>query len=93
MTIYLSSKQLPELAEYSPRERQEKLIKAQKKFTAPEKFIFNVIKLIMLTPPFLFLARQDFTYLTMSLIGSLTLYFLVAKPLKLAFSRKYIKVE
>lgn len=91
MPLYLSSEQLPELVEYSTRERDEILKKAQEKFIAPEKFILNILKLIMLTPPFLFLARQEFTYFALALISSFLLYFFVAQPLKLLFSRKYIK--
>ncbi|XQW85923.1 DUF6170 family protein [Thalassotalea piscium] len=90
MPLYLSSKQLPELAEYSPRERQVLLTAAQTKFSAPEKFILNILKLIILTPPFLFFARQEFIYLLFALLGSFALYFLVANPLKLLFCRKYI---
>lgn len=90
MSLYLSSKQLPELVQHSPRERQEILSKAQQKLTVPEKLVLNILKLFMLTPPFLFLARQEIIALTFALIGSFTLYFFVAKPLKLHFCRKYL---
>ncbi|WP_206484675.1 DUF6170 family protein [Thalassotalea sp. G2M2-11] len=91
MTIYFSSKNIPELANLSIKERQEVIAKAQQKFTAPEKLILNLLKLIMLVPPFLFLARQEWTNLAAATVIMLLVHYFINKPLQYLICRKYIK--
>jgi len=90
MPIYFSSNQIPELKDYSIKERQEILAKARTKLTAPEKLILNIIKLIMLVPPFIYLARLDMPYLVLSLTLSCVIYILLMKPISHRFISKYI---
>jgi len=91
MKIYFSSNQVPELKDLPMRERQEALHKAKQKLSVPEKLILNIIKLFMLIPPFLFLARQDWGMLAISLMITPIVYFLVMRPLSLLFAVKHIK--
>ncbi|MBB6542741.1 DUF6170 family protein [Thalassotalea piscium] len=90
MKIYLSSNQLPELANHLPRERHEILIRAEQKLTVPEKLILNLLKLLMLVPPFLYLARQEWLMLTIALVATLFIKLTIFTPIKLAFCRKHI---
>ncbi len=91
MTIYFSSNQLPQLKNYSVKQRQAILNIAMEKLTAPEKFIMNVIKLFMLIPPFLLLANLQSAWFFVSVIAVLLAYFFVMKPISLLFAEKYIE--
>jgi len=90
MAIYFSSNKIPELEKLSLKERQKVLSQAQQKFTVPEKLVLNILKLIMLTPPFLFLARQEWLLLLAVMTISMMLNVLVLTPLKLRFCQKHI---
>ncbi|WP_448569894.1 DUF6170 family protein [Thalassotalea ganghwensis] len=90
MTIFFSSKNIPELSELSFQERQEKVIQAQQKFSVPEKLILNLLKLGMLIPPFLFLARQEWAYFSIAALISVLVKMWVYIPVQLAFCRKYL---
>ncbi|WP_074500600.1 DUF6170 family protein [Thalassotalea sp. PP2-459] len=90
MAIYFSSKDIPELESYSIKERQLKLEEAQKKFTAPEKLILNILKLLMLIPPFFYFAQQEWQYFVISFLFTLLIFFFIFTPVKLSFSRTKI---
>jgi len=90
MTIYFSSNQIPELKPYSLKQRQEILAQARTKLTTPEKLLLNLIKLAMLIPPFIFLARLEFLLLGASLAAVAVVYFLVMRPASLMFISKHL---
>lgn len=89
--IIFSTNQIEELKDHSIKERQEVMAKAMKKLTVPEKLILNIMKLALLTPPFIYLARQDWGTLIISLLGVSAAYFLIMRPTSLMFARKYIE--
>jgi hypothetical protein len=90
MAIYFSSDKIPALHDFSLHQRQAILAIAQTKFSAPEKFILNIIKLSLLIPPFLFIANlQGFALFTSAVIV-LIAYFLILRPIMLFFSHKYL---
>lgn len=90
MTIYFSSNKIPELAAYSLQQRQAILAMAQTKFTAPEKFLLNIIKLILLIPPFLFIANLQGMAIVGSIIIVLLAYFIFLRPIMLYFTLKHL---
>jgi len=86
--FYFSSKDIPELAELTIRERTEKIQKAKQKLTVPEKLILNVLKLALLTPPFIYLARQDWAFLISSTILAIAINLTIIKPILFYFLKK-----
>ena len=90
MAIYFSSNKIPTLHAFNLHQRQAILAIAQTKFTAPEKFILNIIKLSLLIPPFLFIANLQGVALVTSVLVVLIAYFLLLRPIMLFFSLKYL---
>jgi hypothetical protein len=90
MTIYFSSNKIPELTPYNIQQRQVILAIAQTKLSAPEKFVLNVIKLMLLIPPFLFIANLQGLAVLASLAAVLIAYFLLLRPIMLIFSVKHL---
>jgi hypothetical protein len=90
MAFIFSTNKIPELESYSLQQRQQILSLAAHKLTAPEKFVLNILKLIMLVPPFLFLAQLDGIFFVVSLFGVLGVYFILLRPISLLFTRKYL---
>lgn len=90
MAIYFSSDKIPALRAFSLHQRQAILAIAQTKFSAPEKFILNIIKLSLLIPPFLFIANLQGLALLISVLIVLIVYFLVLRPIMLLFSQKHL---
>ncbi|WP_286265547.1 DUF6170 family protein [Thalassotalea atypica] len=89
--MIFSSNQIEELKDYSIKERQEILALAMQKLTVPQKLMLNLIKLGLLIPPFIYLARQDWGMLVLTVIISLVAYLLVMKPASLSFCKAHIK--
>lgn len=91
MAIYFSSNKIPALQTFNLHQRQAILAIAQAKLSAPEKFILNIIKLMLLIPPFLFIANLQGVAVVVSLIIVLVAYFLLLRPIMLFFSQKHLK--
>jgi len=89
--MYFSSKDIPELANKPLKERAELIYKAQAKLTVPEKLILNLLKLVLLIPPFIYLARQDWGVLTLTVALSLVGYMLIFKPISFTFLQRHLK--
>ncbi|SEK47920.1 hypothetical protein SAMN05216262_101456 [Colwellia chukchiensis] len=90
MTIYFSSNKIPALQDFSLHQRQAILALAQAKLTAPEKLVLNIIKLLMLIPPFLFIANLQGMAMLVSVAVVLLAYFFLLRPIMLFFSLKYL---
>ncbi|WP_408033891.1 DUF6170 family protein [Thalassotalea algicola] len=90
MKFYFSSKDIPELADLSIQDRREKLYFAEQKLTVPEKLILNLLKLIMFIPPFLFLARQEWEMLILSLAILFAIKLFIFNPIKMTFYKRHI---
>ena len=90
MAFIFSTNKLSELESYTLQQRQQILTLAASKLTAPEKFALNILKLIMLVPPFLFMAQLDGEFFVVSLFGVLVIYFILLRPISLLFTRKYL---
>ena len=92
MAFIFSTNKLVELESYTLQERQQILTLAASKLTAPEKFVLNILKLIMLVPPFLFMAQLEGILFVISLFSFLAIYFILLRPVSLLFTRKYLNV-
>jgi hypothetical protein len=90
MTIYFSSNKIPELTPYNLQQRQTILALAQTKLTAPEKFLLNIIKLMLLIPPFLFIANLQGMAIVGSIIIVLLAYFIFLRPIMLHFTLRHL---
>ena len=90
MSIILSSNNIPELSEYSLQERHIILSLASEKLITPQKLVINLIKLMVLIPPFIMLARLDSWALFIPLVFMLVGYFLIMRPINLIFIRAHL---
>lgn len=90
MTIYFSSNKIPELTPYNIQQRQAILALAQAKLSAPEKFLLNIIKLMLLIPPFLFIANLQGLAIIVSVVVVLVAYFILLRPIMLHFTLKHL---
>jgi|GEM_PF-156698 len=92
MAFIFSTNKLSELDNFSLQQRQQILSLAASKLTAPEKLVLNILKLIMLVPPFLFMAQLEPVFFVISLFSFLAVYFILLRPISLLFTRKYLNV-
>ena len=90
MAIYFSSNKIPALQPFSLHQRQAILALVQAKLSAPEKFILNMIKLLLLIPPFLFIANLQGLAIVSSIMIVLIAYFIVLRPILLFFTSKHL---
>jgi len=92
MAFIFSTNKLSELDNFTLAQRQQILALAANKLTAPEKFVLNILKLIMLVPPFLFMAQLEGVLFIVSIFSVLAVYFILLRPISLLFTRKYLDV-
>lgn len=90
MAILFSSNNISILSHYSLKERQQILSIANEKLITPQKLILNLIKLIILIPPFIMIARLDTWLLFVPLFFVLAGYFLLMRPISLYFLTKHL---
>lgn len=80
--MYWNSRNIPELAGLNFRQRMQVLRHAADKLSTPYKLLLNLIKLVLLVPPFMMIARAEST---LEFIGwvmlLLVLYPLITRPL------------
>jgi len=74
MTLYFSSKNIPQLKDRSIKERQVIIQKATAKLNTPEKLLLNLIKLGILVPMFLYLVWLDGWMLVLPLLTAFFVY-------------------
>jgi len=90
MTIYFSTAQIEKLQPYTIAERRMIIEMANNKLQAPEKLIINILKLLVLIPPFIVLARIDSWYLMLPVFALLVGYFLIMRPISFWFINKHL---
>ena len=88
--MYFSSQRIPSLANYSLKERQAILAIAEQKLTTPEKLIINIIKLLVLIPAFIYLARLQHWSVPLLLALLWLSYLVIMRPIILMFTQKYL---
>jgi hypothetical protein len=90
MAFYLSSKNIPELANYSIKEKHEILAIAANKLITPEKLFLNIIKLLILIPAFIMMAKLDGWFFAAPLAFVLVSFFIIMRPISLNILRKHL---
>jgi len=93
MIFHKYTKELEKLNSYSLNKKRIVIYNARTNFTVIEKFILNVIKLIILSPPFIFLARLEWLQLVLSMLVSLLIYLIIMKPTNLHFIGKHLALK
>jgi len=92
MTLYFSSKSIPQLKDRSIKERQIIIQKATAKLNTPEKLLLNLIKLGILVPMFLYLVWLDGWMLVLPPMLSVLAYFGVYNLILLRLISKRINI-
>lgn len=90
MPIYFSANKIPSLSGFNLQQRHAIIALAQTKLSAPEKFILNIIKLLLLIPPFLFIANLQGLEIIVSITVVLIAYFILLRPIMLFFVLKHL---
>lgn len=88
--MIFSSNQIKALSDFNLGDRHQILTLAFAFLTVPQKLILNLIKLALLIPPFIYLARQDWGLMTFTTIVVLLCYLMIMKPLSLYFCCQHL---
>ncbi|KMT66655.1 DUF6170 family protein [Catenovulum maritimum] len=91
MRFYFKSSQIPELENYSFKDRSQILAIALTFMTAPDKFILNLLKLLIITPVFILAARAAEWWVLIPMLLAGIFYPIITTPVQLTLSAKYIE--
>lgn len=91
--MIFSTNQIKELDGFSVQERQQIVAEAMNKLTVPQKLVLNLIKLALLIPPFIYLARQEWGTLALTIAISALGYLIIMKPVAFKFSSNAIRAK
>ncbi|MGP9801384.1 DUF6170 family protein [Rheinheimera sp. NSM] len=87
--LYLNSQKIPELAGLSFSQRMEVIRKAADNLPVPTKITLNIIKLLVLVPLFLLIARAEGWAIAGYIVLLLVAYPAITRPLTFALCRKH----
>ncbi len=90
MKLYFSSNQFSQLQQYSFADRQQIISLATAMLKPTSKIVLNIIKLLILIPPFMMLANIDSWMFVFPLVFVLVGYFLVLRPFSLFFIHQHL---
>lgn len=90
MKLYFSSNQISQLADFSFTQKQQIIAAASTKLKPTSKLVLNILKLLILIPPFLMLASLDSWWLFLPLVLIMVGYFVLLRPLSLFFIAQHI---
>lgn len=85
--LYFSSKAIPELAGLNFNQRMQVIRLAAAQLAAPTKVLLNIIKLLILTPLFLLIARSSGWQIAGYIILLLISYPIITRPITFALCR------
>lgn len=88
--IYLNSQSIPELAGLNFSQRMQVIRQAADKLPVPTKITLNIIKLLVLVPLFLLIARADGWEIAGYVVLLVLVYPLITRPLTFALCRKQL---
>lgn len=86
--LYLNSQKIPELAGLTFAQRMEVIRKAADGLPVPTKVTLNIIKLLILIPLFLLIARANGWQIIAYIVLLLIAYPAITRPLTFAVCRK-----
>jgi hypothetical protein len=91
LAVYWNSQQIPELAGLKFRERMQVIRRATDQLNTPNKLLLNVVKLILLVPPFMLMARADSALTFVGwLLALLVIYPLATRPLTFSLVQEHL---
>ena len=94
MKLYFSSRHIPALAHLPLQQRLSKLREASSRLTGPEKMLLNLVKLLVLLPPFVLILRLSDGWTAIIWVALLLLaYPLLLRPLQYGLCEKYISLD
>lgn len=85
--LYFSSRAIPELAGLDLQQRMQVIRQAADQLPAPTKVILNIIKLLILTPLFLLMARSSGWEIIGYIVLLLISYPVITRPITFALCR------
>ena len=86
--LYLNSQNIPELAGLTFAQRMEVIRKAADELPVPTKITLNIVKLLILVPLFLLIARADGWAIAGYILLLIVAYPAITRPLTFAVCRK-----
>jgi high-affinity K+ transport system ATPase subunit B len=86
--FYLNSQRIPELAGLTFAQRMAVVRNAADSLSTPVKVALNIVKLVVLVPLFLLIARADGWMIVAYVVLLLLVYPLITRPLTFALCRK-----
>lgn len=89
--LYLNSKNIPELAGLNFSQRMDILRRAADMLPVPTKIGLNIVKLLVLTPLFLLIARASGLDILWYALALVVLYPLVTRPLTFLLCRPFLQ--
>ena len=89
--IYLNSQSIPELAGLNFSQRMQVIRQAADKLPVPTKITLNIIKLLVLVPLFLLIARADGWAIAGYIVLLVLVYPLITRPITFALCRKQLR--
>lgn len=90
--LYWNSRSIPELAELNFRDRMSVLRRATDQLTTPKKLVLNLLKLAILIPPFLAIARSSSILEgAMWTLALIICYPLVTRPVTFSFVKPLLR--
>lgn len=85
--LYFSSRAIPELAGLNLNQRMQVIRATADQLPAPTKIILNIIKLLILTPLFLLIARSSGWEIVAYVVLLLISYPVITRPITFALCR------
>jgi hypothetical protein len=89
--LYFNSKNIPELAGLNFAQRMRVVQTAADRLAAPTKISLNIVKLLILTPLFILIARADGWAIAGYILLLGILYPLITRPLTFAICRSQFR--
>jgi type IV secretory pathway VirB3-like protein len=88
--MIFSSRQIPQLKQLSVTESAKIIYEARTRFTPIQVISLNIMKLLLLTPIFFFIARSQITYTIIAALIAVICYFTVYRALFFRFVVSYL---
>lgn len=88
--LYFNSQQIPELKGLSFSQRMQVVRTAADRLSPPVKIVLNIIKLVLLSVCFIFIARAEGWAIVGHVLLLLVLYPLITRPLTFALCQSHL---
>lgn len=89
--MFFSSKDIKALNDLSSEERMAVVAREKQKFSAPQRLVINILKLILYIPFFYFLAQQQWALTLICFVVMALAYPLILSPLTYFFISRQLE--